>query len=138
MRAIQQIGPRATNAQLSDSGGIERRYSIHTVKGRLSYLCHGGFVNRIGKGSHRQLYVTALGQALLDDPEACEDALVDSKTISKPEAIRTYERKVRHCLSCRREFTSDWPGNRVCGDCRRTVTWQEGVELTEYPVIGGR
>lgn len=44
----------------------------------------------------------------------------------KPEPDRAHEAKTRLCLMCRGEFTSSWPGERVCGPCKQTRDWQRG------------
>jgi len=46
---------------------------------------------------------------------------------SKPEPDRTYVPKSRDCLKCREEFTSSWPGERICRSCKSSSAWREGV-----------
>ena len=29
------------------------------------------------------------------------------------------ERRVRPCMCCKRDFVSEWRGNRLCGECKR-------------------
>ena len=45
----------------------------------------------------------------------------------KPEPPHSYEAKSRPCLVCRQSFTSSWPGERVCPDCKTSKTWIEGA-----------
>ena len=45
----------------------------------------------------------------------------------KPEPLHTYEAKSRPCLMCRGPFTSSWPGERVCKDCKTSRVWIEGT-----------
>ncbi len=38
--------------------------------------------------------------------------------------------KMRKCLRCTTEFESAWPGERVCGNCKKTAAWRSGVSAT--------
>ena len=50
-----------------------------------------------------------------------------SEKNSKPEPDRQYESKARKCLRCRDEFTSAWPGERICRTCKSSSAWREGI-----------
>ena len=39
-------------------------------------------------------------------------------TVYKPKPERVHEAKTRRCLKCRKEFTSSWLGERICGNCK--------------------
>lgn len=45
----------------------------------------------------------------------------------KPEPERVYEKKRRKCLMCGTSFTSAWPGERVCQQCKSTRAWREAA-----------
>jgi len=45
----------------------------------------------------------------------------------KPESDRQYERKPRKCLRCQKQFTSTWPGERVCSPCKSSSDWRDGI-----------
>ncbi|MFK7866539.1 MAG: hypothetical protein AB8B77_03770 [Alphaproteobacteria bacterium] len=49
----------------------------------------------------------------------------DSSKNKKPESDRKYESKARKCLMCRNEFSSSWPGERVCSNCKQTSAWND-------------
>lgn len=65
-----------------------------------------------------------------------------------PEGMTPHERKLwrqrkprpidesatRGCLCCGDPFPSKWPGNRICGRCRATDTWQ-GSGFEEHGVM---
>ena len=36
------------------------------------------------------------------------------------------EKKKRKCMMCKKEFISDWIGNRICNPCKLTDTWKSG------------
>ena len=49
---------------------------------------------------------------------------------------RNPQAKVRACLTCRRQFFSDGPGNRVCDICKSSAAWSgEGAYTVQF---GGR
>ena len=45
----------------------------------------------------------------------------------KPESDRGYERKRRSCLRCQKQFSSSWPGERVCTPCKSSSEWRDGI-----------
>ncbi len=45
----------------------------------------------------------------------------------KPRSERHHESKRRNCLMCQGQFLSTWPGERVCGNCKSTTAWREGI-----------
>lgn len=36
------------------------------------------------------------------------------------------DNKTRLCLMCRKQFDSEWAGERVCRKCKSTETWRRG------------
>jgi len=44
----------------------------------------------------------------------------------KPQSDRVHEKKRRNCLMCQTPFMSNWPGERVCGNCKQSSAWREG------------
>jgi len=54
-------------------------------------------------------------------------AMSSSEKNSKPEPDRQYETKTRKCLRCREEFSSSWPGERICRTCKSSSAWREGI-----------
>jgi len=34
--------------------------------------------------------------------------------------------KVRQCLRCQAEFSSNWSGERICGRCKSSKAWRTG------------
>ena len=44
----------------------------------------------------------------------------------KPEPDESIAPKLRHCLSCRDQFTSAWAGERICPKCKSSSTWRSG------------
>ena len=46
-----------------------------------------------------------------------------SRSILKPQAEREYAHKRRDCLMCHGTFVSEWPGERICQDCKKSVEW---------------
>ncbi len=49
----------------------------------------------------------------------------DSEKNKKPRSDRQYEAKTRKCLMCRNEFSSSWPGERICSNCKQTSAWND-------------
>ncbi len=47
----------------------------------------------------------------------------------KPQADRKYARKWRDCLMCHGTFVSEWPGERICQNCKKGVDWRNGASL---------
>jgi ribosomal protein S27AE len=44
--------------------------------------------------------------------------------ITDPDKARQQAaRKTRKCLSCSNSFVSEWAGNRTCGRCKNTVSY---------------
>ncbi len=44
----------------------------------------------------------------------------------KPKSDRERTRKRCRCLMCCKIFISDWQGERICPDCKHSVTWRDG------------
>ena len=44
---------------------------------------------------------------------------------TKPVYDRPEERMKRKCLCCKKEFMSDWIGNRICPKCKDTANYKE-------------
>jgi hypothetical protein len=44
--------------------------------------------------------------------------------------------KVRQCLMCRKNFRSEWAGERACGDCKRSHAYQTGEDHVYTARIG--
>lgn len=36
-------------------------------------------------------------------------------------------RKERTCLACQKPFASEWPGERICHNCKKGSVWRSGV-----------
>ena len=45
----------------------------------------------------------------------------------KPEPEIVHEKRERPCLSCRRTFTSEWFGNRICDQCKKMERYSSVV-----------
>jgi hypothetical protein len=58
-------------------------------------------------------------------------ALRRSKLMPEPE--REHERKQRRCLKCRKLFMSDWPGERICPQCKTKEDWRDGRSWLNRP-----
>ena len=43
-------------------------------------------------------------------------------------AIKSIQAKTRKCLSCSVQFKSDWAGHRICDICKKSITYQIGLE----------
>ena len=41
--------------------------------------------------------------------------------------------KDRPCLRCKDTFASEWSGERICPQCKRSVAWREGAPLQAFP-----
>ena len=54
-----------------------------------------------------------------------------SRSILKPQPERVYAHKRRDCLMCHRTFVSEWPGERICHDCKKSVEWRNGASLPD-------
>lgn len=39
--------------------------------------------------------------------------------------------KVRRCLSCTETFSSEWAGDRICKDCKRSSEWRRGLARSQ-------
>ncbi len=50
----------------------------------------------------------------------------------KPKPERVYEAKTRLCLMCRNSFVSEWPGERVCRDCKSRAKWREATTAISH------
>ena len=50
-----------------------------------------------------------------------------SKSIKKPEFLRSGEKKERDCLMCREPFVSTWAGERICSKCKRSAVWRHAL-----------
>lgn len=46
--------------------------------------------------------------------------------------------KVRQCLRCATDFTSQWSGERVCSRCKSSNTWRSGLPLKSSVSNGKR
>lgn len=48
----------------------------------------------------------------------------------KASELELYERKadpkIRACLVCKTPFPSEWAGERICPDCKKSVNWRRG------------
>ena len=44
----------------------------------------------------------------------------------KPEPDRPREPKLRKCLNCGKEFTSEHRGERICRKCKASGVWKTG------------
>jgi hypothetical protein len=44
---------------------------------------------------------------------------------SQAKTTKTHGKK-RRCLMCRKTFLSEWPGERICPQCKRKHSWREG------------
>ena len=49
----------------------------------------------------------------------------------KPQAEREYAHKMRDCLMCHGTFVSEWPGERICQNCKKSVEWRNGASLPD-------
>lgn len=38
--------------------------------------------------------------------------------------------KQRTCLRCRKAFTSEWSGERICARCKTSKAWKQGEPAT--------
>ncbi len=47
----------------------------------------------------------------------------------KPTPERKYEPKHRKCLRCHAPFMSEWLGERICGKCKASKLWRQGMLL---------
>ena len=45
---------------------------------------------------------------------------------NKAPTAEVLDLKARLCLMCRKMFTSEWSGERVCRRCKSTETWRRG------------
>ncbi len=54
-----------------------------------------------------------------------------SRSILKPQAEREYAHKRRDCLMCHGTFVSEWPGERICQNCKKSVAWRNGASLPD-------
>ena len=54
----------------------------------------------------------------------------------KPAPERKHDSKRRKCLRCHAHFMSEWPGERICGKCKASKAWRQGMPL--QPLEMGR
>ena len=54
----------------------------------------------------------------------------------KPEPEREHERKQRWCLKCSKLFMSDWLGERICPNCKSSLSWVNGSAQVTFPDHG--
>ena len=52
-------------------------------------------------------------------PRAQDKTVLNSKLKPEPERKHEHESKQRRCLKCRKLFTSDWLGERICPHCKK-------------------
>ena len=73
-------------------------------------------------GDHRVRYVI-----LKVDPSLVERVQRYTRKTSKHSnpVSESLNQKKRECLSCHEKFMSDWPGERVCFDCKDTPAWRD-------------
>ena len=45
--------------------------------------------------------------------------------------------KTRRCLRCKTPFQSKWSGERICGRCKGSAAWRNGVPLGVRPSGAG-
>jgi hypothetical protein len=38
--------------------------------------------------------------------------------------------KLRNCLTCKKPFSSEWSGHRICSLCKQTAAWSQGISET--------
>jgi hypothetical protein len=54
----------------------------------------------------------------------------ETQNIESPdEQLNPDDPKVRHCLRCQSEFTSQWAGERICARCKGSTTWRSGIPV---------
>lgn len=58
----------------------------------------------------------------IEDPS---DALLEPSTAEIP--------KTRRCLRCEATFESRWAGERICGRCKGTAAWRQGMPASSHP-----
>ena len=51
--------------------------------------------------------------------------------------IQGEDRTMRTCLTCSREFISNWKGNRICPRCKQTDLYQYHCGLNEITLVQG-
>ncbi|WP_085909123.1 hypothetical protein [Kiloniella majae] len=72
-------------------------------------------------GSHRDRYVI-----LKIDPARVEKVKrYERKTSQHSRPDQQGKNKDRKCLSCQKNFKSEWIGMRICTDCKLTPNWQD-------------
>ena len=132
IRAIRGEGGVATVPLIAERVGL----SDSVTAKRVRHLITLEIVVGPGKGSREGMTLAgedARPAARGFDPmhgvvnrrEATVPKAVNGR-VTKPAPERQHEAKRRKCLMCRREFKSEWPGHRVCGDCKQTDAWASG------------
>ena len=48
--------------------------------------------------------------------------------------MSTFKAKKRKCLMCFKQFNSEGPGNRICGECKKTPEYKLG-NLNYYKIL---
>ncbi len=56
----------------------------------------------------------------------------------KPFKKRIGEAKARLCLMCRKQFKSEWSGERVCKHCKSLNSWRDRTTSTPVYEVSGR
>lgn len=52
--------------------------------------------------------------------------------------VNTNDPKVRQCLRCQGDFTSQWAGERICARCKSSNTWRSGIPVRAAASSSGR
>lgn len=61
---------------------------------------------------------------LTGNPKRVIEVLKYSKKSEHSKPVSENQHKVRDCLKCRKKFDSEWPGERICKDCKSSAEWR--------------
>lgn len=96
----------------------------------MNMHCHSGpRVERLNMGAYQALGLTKLSPIFHSRPEA--EKWLRRELAKLPEAHRP---RLRPCMCCAREFSSDGPHNRLCDPCRKRG---QDVDPSVHSVVRG-
>ena len=106
-------------------GTVDGLYPLSKSDGDTISLCqaHDSWVRAASNAIVRPR-TKHVSWALNFDAET-ESTMSKSSENSRPKSDKVYTPKKRKCLMCETEFTSSWPGERICSSCKSTHAWKD-------------
>ena len=115
---IKGYGKEGTKRRLLVVELSREGFTDTQVDAALSFLARSGIITRTSRGCYWS------DRRLLPVPIRIEYG--PNESCARPASERVYVAKDRKCLKCGIKFESEWPGNRVCVQCKSHADWKSG------------